>query len=47
MRRASIARSTSETDIRVAIALDGTGARDIATGVGFSTTCSTSWRAIR
>jgi imidazoleglycerol-phosphate dehydratase len=35
MRRASIARSTSETDIRVAIALDGTGARDIATGVGF------------
>jgi len=34
-RRAAIARRTAETDIRVAIDLDGTGRADIATGVGF------------
>ncbi|MBF9031639.1 imidazoleglycerol-phosphate dehydratase HisB [Rhodobacterales bacterium HKCCE3408] len=35
MRSAEIARKTNETDIRVAIGLDGTGARKIATGIGF------------
>ncbi len=35
MRSATIARKTAETDISVEIALDGTGAYDNATGVGF------------
>lgn len=35
MRTASIARKTAETDISVEIDLDGTGAYDMATGVGF------------
>ena len=35
MRSASIARKTAETDIRVEVHLDGTGAYDMATGVGF------------
>ncbi|MGB3867772.1 MAG: imidazoleglycerol-phosphate dehydratase HisB [Xanthobacteraceae bacterium] len=35
MRTATIKRKTRETDIEVAINLDGTGAADIATGVGF------------
>lgn len=35
MRKASIARATSETEISVEIDLDGTGAYDIETGVGF------------
>lgn len=35
MRTASLARKTSETDITVEIDLDGTGTRDIATGIGF------------
>ncbi len=35
MRRASISRQTSETKISVEIDLDGTGARDIRTGIGF------------
>ncbi len=34
-RSASISRKTSETDIEVAVDLDGTGAFDISTGVGF------------
>ena len=34
-RRAEIARKTAETDIRVAIDLDGTGRAAVATGVGF------------
>ncbi|MGG5820788.1 imidazoleglycerol-phosphate dehydratase HisB [Falsiroseomonas sp. HW251] len=34
-RRAEIARATSETDIRVALDLDGSGKGEIATGVGF------------
>ena len=34
-RRAAIARRTAETDIRVAIDLDGTGRATVATGVGF------------
>lgn len=34
-RRAEIARKTAETDIRVAIDLDGTGRADVATGIGF------------
>lgn len=35
MRRASITRKTNETDITVSVDLDGTGAHDNATGVGF------------
>lgn len=35
MRTASIERNTNETRIDLAINLDGTGAADIATGVGF------------
>jgi imidazoleglycerol-phosphate dehydratase len=35
MRTASITRKTHETDISVAVNLDGTGAYDIATGIGF------------
>jgi imidazoleglycerol-phosphate dehydratase len=34
-RRAEIARTTAETDIRATLCLDGTGRTDIATGVGF------------
>ena len=35
MRRAEIARTTAETEIAVAVALDGSGASRIATGIGF------------
>ena len=35
MRKASITRTTAETDISVSIDLDGSGAYDMATGVGF------------
>lgn len=35
MRRARIDRTTAETSIALEIDLDGTGAREIATGVGF------------
>jgi imidazoleglycerol-phosphate dehydratase len=34
-RKATIERKTAETDIKVAVDLDGTGHFDIATGVGF------------
>jgi imidazoleglycerol-phosphate dehydratase len=35
MRKAEITRKTNETDIAVAINLDGSGTHDIATGIGF------------
>jgi imidazoleglycerol-phosphate dehydratase len=35
MRKAEISRKTNETEISVAIDLDGTGAHDMATGIGF------------
>ncbi len=35
MRTASITRKTTETDIAVAVNLDGTGAYDVSTGIGF------------
>lgn len=35
MRTASISRKTHETDIHVEVNLDGTGAYDVATGIGF------------
>jgi imidazoleglycerol-phosphate dehydratase len=35
MRTAQIARKTHETDIAVAVNLDGTGAYDVSTGIGF------------
>jgi len=34
-RRAEIARTTAETDIRASLSLDGTGQAAIATGIGF------------
>jgi imidazoleglycerol-phosphate dehydratase len=34
-RRASLARTTSETDIRLSLDLDGTGTAEVATGIGF------------
>ncbi len=35
MRKAAVKRKTKETEIEVAIDLDGTGASEIATGIGF------------
>lgn len=35
MRKATIARNTKETQIEVALNLDGTGKYDISTGIGF------------
>ena len=35
MRRASISRKTTETDVTSTVNLDGTGTYDIKTGVGF------------
>ena len=35
MRKAEISRKTAETDIAVSVDLDGSGARDIRTGIGF------------
>ena len=35
MRRADVKRKTNDTDIAVSVNLDGTGAYDIATGIGF------------
>ncbi len=35
MRKAQLKRTTKETDIAVEIDLDGTGASDVATGIGF------------
>ncbi len=34
-RRAELVRTTAETDIRATLTLDGTGASQIATGIGF------------
>src|ERR1700685_970740 len=35
MRQASITRRTKETDVEVAVNLDGSGVSEVATGIGF------------
>ncbi len=35
MRKGRVSRKTNETDISVAVNLDGTGSYDVATGIGF------------
>ena len=35
MRTATVARKTNETEIAVTVDLDGTGAYEVATGIGF------------
>lgn len=35
MRTATVTRKTNETDVSVSLELDGTGTREIATGIGF------------
>ena len=35
MRSASVERATKETSIAVTVELDGTGAYDVSTGIGF------------
>jgi imidazoleglycerol-phosphate dehydratase len=35
MRSASVSRRTSETDVKVSVAIDGTGTAKVSTGVGF------------
>ncbi|HEX5641386.1 MAG TPA: imidazoleglycerol-phosphate dehydratase, partial [Thermoleophilia bacterium] len=34
-RRAEVVRTTTETDISLTLDLDGTGAADVVTGIGF------------
>ena len=34
-RKAEVVRNTKETQIRIAVDLDGTGASEISTGIGF------------
>jgi imidazoleglycerol-phosphate dehydratase len=47
MRKAAIARNTTETSIKVAVDLDGSGKYAVKTGVGSSTTCWNSCPGIR
>ena len=35
MRKASVRRTTKETDVEVAVELDGSGKADVSTGIGF------------
>ena len=39
MRKAEVKRKTKETDIYAELNIDGKGNYDIATGIGFLTTC--------
>lgn len=43
-RKASVNRTTKETDIAITLNLDGSGKADLSTGIGFLTIC---WMALR
>ena len=46
-RTATITRNTKETEIKAVVDLDGTGAYEIQTGIGFLDHCWSSWPGTR